>query len=311
MNIRAVILALVAFGIYATHDVFIKILGGAFSPFQMIFFTTLFSFPLVALMLMRDATSGTLRPVHPGWVVGRSLATVVTALSAFYAFAVLPLAETYALLFAAPMLITVLSIPVLGEKVGWRRWAAVIVGLVGVIVVLRPGVSALGLGHLAGLTAAVGNAIASVIVRRVGRDERPVVLMVYPMIANFLCMGVALPFVYKPMEITDIGMIAIVSAFGFVAGLLMIAAYRAGEAAIVAPMQYSQILWATFFGLLIFGDAPDPVTFLGAGIIIVSGLYIVFRESTGGRSTHAPVTNTRTRVYQPAALRISAFLRRS
>ena len=310
MNLKAVALALLAFAIYATHDVFIKILGGSFSPFQLVFFTTLFSFPLVALMLMRDPIAGNLRPAHPGWIAARSLATVVTGLSAFYAFSVLPLAETYALLFAAPLLITVLSIPVLGEKVGWRRWGAVILGLAGVIVVLRPGVSALGLGHLAGLTAAVGNAVASIIVRRVGREERPVVLMVYPMIANFVLMGAALPFVYVPMELPHIGMVAIISLFGFVAGLLMIAAYSTGEAAIVAPMQYSQILWATGFGLIIFGDTLDPITMLGAAIIIASGLYIVLRESVGGGSKNTPVLRTRTRAYAPGALRISSFLRR-
>ncbi|MFT6450767.1 MAG: drug/metabolite transporter (DMT)-like permease [Halocynthiibacter sp.] len=310
MNLKAVLLALCAFGIYATHDVAIKILGGTFSPFQLIFFSTLFAFPLVALMLMRDQTAGTLRPKNPWWIFARTVASVVTALSAFYAFSVLPLAQTYALLFAAPLLITVLSIPILGERVGWRRGIAVIVGLAGVIVVLRPGVTELGLGHIAGLASAMGNAVASVIVRRVGREERPIVLMIYPMIANFVLMGAMLPLVYKPMELTDIGLIAVIASFGFVAGLLMIAAYRIGEAAIVAPMQYSQILWATAYGYLIFNDKLDTATIIGAGIIIASGLFIVFRESSSGTSRNTPVLRTRTRGIGPGSLNISAFLRR-
>ncbi|MGC8202983.1 DMT family transporter [Aliiroseovarius sp. PTFE2010] len=310
MSVKSILLALLAFAIFATHDVFIKLLGGSFSPFQVVFFSTLFSFPLVALLLMRDPKSGTLRPVNVGWIAARTLSSVVTALSAFYAFSVLPLAQTYALLFAAPLLITLLSIPVLGEPVGWRRMVAVVVGLCGVLIVLRPGATEFTLGHAAALLSAVGNSVSSVILRRIGRDERPVVLMVYPMVAIFVLMGAMLPTVYRPMEIEHLGMIAIVSLFGFVAGLLLIAAYNAGEAAIVAPMQYSQIIWASFFGVVIFDDSIDVPTLVGAAVIIVSGLYIVFRESRGGASRTTPVLRTRSRGISPGTPRISAFLKR-
>ena len=100
---------------------------------------------------MRDTTQGTLIPRHPGWVAARTLLAVSGAVCVFYAFSVLPLSQVYAIIFASPLLITVLSIPILGEKVGIHRWLAVLVGLIGVIVVVRPGIQPLELGHFAAM----------------------------------------------------------------------------------------------------------------------------------------------------------------
>lgn len=310
MSLSGPIYALLAFAIFSSHDVIIKVLGGFYAPFQIIFFSTLFSFPLVTFMLMRDATEGHLLPVHPWWTALRTISAVITGFSAFYAFSVLPLAQVYVMIFASPLLITMLSIPILGERVGIHRLLAVVVGLAGVIVVLRPGSADLGLGHLAALAAALFGALASVIVRKVGRDERMAVLMLYPMAANFLVMGAVLAFVYEPMPIEHVGGVAVISLFGFIAGILLIAAYRNGDAATVAPMQYSQIIWATVFGYLLFGETVDAPTVIGAGIIIASGVYIVFRETRPGASSNTPVLRTRSRGPSAASFRISPLLRR-
>jgi len=308
-NAKGALLALLAFGVFATHDVFVKVLGASYSPIQIVFFSVLFSFPLATLMLMRDSKPATLLPVHPWWMALRTIASVLTAVTAFYAFTVLPLAQTYAILFAAPLLITILAIPVLGEVVGIRRWLAVIVGLTGVLVVLRPGTTDLSLGHAAAMTAAVGGSVASIIVRRIGAEERPVVMLLYPMVANFVLMGVALAFVYQPMPIEHLGLIALVAAFGWTAGRLVIAAYQAGEAAIIAPMQYSQIIWASVYGALFFQESIDQATILGASIIIASGLYIVLRESGKGNSATTPVLRTRSRHETGTYLRAGPLLR--
>jgi S-adenosylmethionine uptake transporter len=307
-NLRGAIMALIAFAIYSTHDVFVKFLGGQYSAFQIVFFSVLFSFPLVAIMLIGDRSDGNLRPKHPWWSLIRTISTMLTAVSAFYAFSVLPLAQTYAILFAAPLLITLLAIPVLGEKVGIRRGLAIVVGLIGVMIVLRPTGADLGLGHLAALTAAVCSSLSSVIVRKIGQDERSVVLLLFPMIANFIVMGAAMPFFYTPMPIEHMGMIVIIAAFGFVASLFVISAYRQAEAVIVAPMQYSQMIWATIFGILIFNETPDELTLLGAAIIMASGLYIVLRESGGKVSKNSPVLQSRTRQDTGMLPRISLLL---
>lgn len=291
------------------HDVFVKTLGAVYSPIQIVFFSVLFSFPLATVMLMRDSKPGTLLPRHPWWMALRTLASVATAVSAFYAFTVLPLAQTYAILFASPLLITILAIPVLGEVVRLRRWLAVIVGLTGVLVVLRPGATDLTLGHAAALTAAIGGSIASIIVRRIGADERPVVMLLYPMVANFVLMGIALAFVYKPMPIEHLGLVALVAAFAWVAGRCIISAYQAGEAAIIAPMQYSQIIWAAIYGALFFDETIDRATLLGASIIIASGLYIVLRESRSDGSSQTPVLRTRSRHETGTYMRAGPLLR--
>lgn len=308
-NVRGALFALLAFGIFASHDVVVKVLGSVYSPVQIVFFSALLSFPLATLMLMRDATPGTILPVHPWWMALRSGAVVVTGVSAFYAFSVLPLAQVYTLLFAAPLIVTLLAVPVLGERIRLRRGVAILVGLCGVVVVLRPGTAELGLGHLAGLTAAVGGSLASITVRRIGADERPVVLLLYPMLANVVVMGAALGFVYRPMPVEHLGLLAVIALLAWTAQRLIVAAYSAGEAATVAPMQYSQIVWAVAFGWLFFGEGIDRATVLGAAIVIASGVYIVLREARSGASRTRPVLRTRSRPETGTFLRAGPLLR--
>ena len=308
-NAKGALLALLAFGIFSTHDVVVKILGGGYAPFQIVFFSVLLSFPLAMIMLMRDSTPGTLVPKHPWWLALRTGAAVVTGVSVFYAFSVLPLTQVYAIIFATPLLITILAIPVLGETVRLRRWMAVLVGLAGVIVVLRPGSTDLTLGHFAALVGAVGGALASIVVRKIGAEERTAVMLLYPMMANFLIMACALPFVYEPMPITDLGLLAVIALFAWIAGRLVIAAYMIGEAAIIAPMQYSQIIWASIFGYLFFDESIDAATGIGAGIIIASGMYIVLRESRAGTSQNKPVLQTRSRTETGTTPRLSLVMR--
>lgn len=294
-NLNGALLGLLSFAIYATSDVIVKYMGASYSPFQNIFFNGLFGFPLVAIMLMGDQRSGTLIPKKKAMTLIRAVFVVLNSLLGFYAFSALPLSEAYPIFFSSPILITLLAIPLLGEKVGLHRGIAIVVGLLGVIVVLRPGQSHLGLGHLAAIGASLVFAMSSILVRMSGSSERSVVIMLYPMIANFVVSGLALPFVYKPLPVEHLGLLAAMSALSFVAGLLSIAAYRRAQAAIIAPMQYSQIIWASIYGSMIFHESSDLWTLVGTGIIIASGIYIVMREGTPTVSANRPVTESRLR----------------
>ena len=309
MNLKGLLFALLGFAIYAAHDVVVKYVGETITPFQIIFFASLISFPFVTVIQMRDPEPQSLRPVHPWWVLIRVVTMLGAGLFAFIAFILLPLAQTYTLLFAAPLLITVLSIPLLSERVGVHRWGAVVVGLIGVIVVLRPAGGELGFGHLAGLLSALCNAVTSIAVRRIGHAERSVVLLLYPLLGNVILMGIALPFVYVPMPLLEFGGLVVIAGFGLLAAFCMILAYRYAEAAIVAPMQYSQILWATFYGYLLFDERLDGPTAVGAGLIIASGLYIVYREGQTGVSQNTPVLRNRSRGWFPAGIRVSVWQR--
>jgi len=299
--------ALLAYALYSTHDVVVKTLGANYAAFQIIFFSVLLSFPLVMLMLMRDTEPATLIPVHPWWSALRTLAALVTGVCVFYAFSVLPLAQVYAILFTAPLLVTVLSIPILGEKVGPHRWGAVVVGLIGVLVVLRPGSATLSLGHLAAIVGAVSSSLASIIVRKIGRDERNAVLLLYPMMANFIVMAALLALIYRPMPAEHLGLVGVMAVLSFIAGILLIKAFKMGDAAIVAPMQYSQMIWAAIYGALFFSESTDRLTWIGAGIIIASGIYIVLRESLRGTSAFTPVLLTRTRAETGTSPRLSVL----
>ncbi len=287
-NLKGALLALSGMGLYATHDVIVKHLGDSYSAIQIVFFATVLSFPLVSFISLADRAGGSLWPRQPLWVLLRSICMVLTTVLAFFAFTRLPLAQTYAILFATPLLVTLLSIPMLAERVGPHRLGAVVLGLVGVLVVLRPGQAPLSLGHAAALLSAITGALAAVIARKVGHTERPLVMLLFPMLGNVFVIGALLPLVYVPMPLPDLGFLAIIAVFGLAAAFLMILAFRAGEAVIVAPMQYSQIIWATFYGSWLFDESLDTATFAGASIIIASGIYIVLREALPNRSRSRP-----------------------
>ncbi len=299
-----------AFGVFATHDLFIKQLGGVYSPFQILFFGALLSFPLITIFMIGDEKPGTLRPKHPWWLALRSVSGAVAAVSAFYAFSTLPLSQVYAIVFATPLIITVLAIPMLGETVGLRRWLAVLLGLCGVVVVVQPGQAELELGHATALLAAFAGALNSVVVRKISNEERGVVMVLYPMMTNLVLAAVILPFVYVEVQLVDLGYMALVSLFGLIGMGLLVAGYSKGDAIIVAPTQYSQIIWAVVYGALLFDEFPDRSTYIGTAIIIMSGIYILQREATGGGTTQSPVLKTRTRIGLPAALRVGLILRR-
>ena len=281
---NGVMLSLVGYGLYSTHDVIVKYLGGFYNPIQILFFSVLFSFPLVTLYILRNPRTGSLWPHHPVQMAIRVLATSMSGFCIFYAFSVLPLAQTYALLFLTPILITVLSIPVLGERVGMHRGLSVLVGFVGVLVVLQPGDVSFTLGHLAGLGGVIGAATNSLITRRIGQREKMAVMLIYPMLGNFLIMGLIMPFVYEPMPLIHLGSIAVLAILAFLAMFFIVLAFQNASAVIVAPMQYSQILWAGFFGLILFGDQVTPPLVFGSALIIGSGLYIVKREISQTKS---------------------------
>ncbi len=306
---RGAFFALLAFGTFSSHDLVVKLLGGTYSPIQIIFFIVLFGFPIIALTLIGDTEGGSLRPNHPWWTAARSITASGGAASVFYAFSVLPLTQVYPILFAMPLLVTVLAIPMLGEKVGIHRAAAVLVGLAGVMVVLQPGRAELTLGHGAALLAAVLSALGSVIMRKIGREERTVVLQLYPLFMNLVVMGALLPFVYVPVALIDLFASAVAAALALLATSFLVKAYRSAPAAIVAPMQYSQIIWASIFGAVFFSESVDRMTWVGTGIIVASGLYIVIRESLLPSSSQ-PVLRTRSRLGFPGAPRIASILNR-
>ena len=283
-------LSLLGFAIFSMHDALIKSITGV-PVFQVVFFVVLFSFVPFVFLLALSSKPISLRPQLPGLIALRCVFTVGSLLCVFYAFSNLPMTQVYSLLFSAPALITLLSILVLGERVKMIRWIAIFLGLAGILVVLRPGTVELSLGHLAALTAAFCVACVSVVTRKIGSREHSVTLMLYPMLANVFVSGALVMLVYQPMpgiallKMCGIGLLSVAGQ------MIMINAYRSCEAQYIAPMQYSQMLWAIAYGVLVFNDSIDRHVILGSMVIVISGLLFIWRELVA--SVGQPVLRTR------------------
>ncbi len=287
---KGLLFALLGFGVFSWHDALVKLLT-EYSVFQIIFFAMLFGAVPFTLIMATNRSSYSLWPRNPMLVIARSIAAVLGLCMAFYAFTVLPMVEVYVLLFTAPALISLLAIPFLGERIAAFRWFAIFLGLAGVIVVLRPDPETFTIGHLAGVGSALCIAISSIISRSIGSKEFAGTLIIYPLLTNVVVCGIGMSFSYIPMPLADLGLMFMIGTMAMIGQYCQLSAYRAAPAAYVAPMQYSQLLWAVLIGAVMFNEYPDDMTILGALIIVVSGLLIVWRESAV--SENQPMLSTR------------------
>jgi len=270
-------LALIGFAVFSLHDALIKSVQGI-PTFQVAFFAVLFSFVPFSLYLAVARPERSFRPQVPALMALRCLFTTCGLLCGFYAFNHLPLAEVYSLLFSAPILITLLAIPLLGERVRAFRWFAILLGMAGVLIVLRPGAAPFELGHLAAIGAAFSLSINSVITRLIGGREHALTMILYPMLANVLLTGLLTAWVYVPMPGEQLARLAAIGALTVLGQTLLVIAYRKSEAQFIAPMQYSQMLWGLVYGVLVFEETVDATVLAGAGVIALSGLLFIWRE---------------------------------
>lgn len=274
-SLRGALLALAAFGAYACSDVSIKGLGQHMSSLQVLFVAACFTIPLVLGQLLYHDRRASLWPALPGLTAARVAITLTNGALVTYAFTVLPLAQCYAMFFTMPLMITLLAWPILGEPIDRRRGFLVLMGFCGVLVALQPGSTELTLAHLAALGGAMLGALNSIMLRLIGSREKAGVMLLYPVAAQAAVVGLAMPFLWVPMSASSVGLAALMGLLGTAGGFLIIAAYRHARAIVVAPMQYSQILWASTLGILFFDEWPSPVAALGIAIIIAAGLMLL------------------------------------
>jgi S-adenosylmethionine uptake transporter len=277
-NLNGALLGLLGMGLFAVSDITIRFLGEGYDPFQIIFFAGLMSVPLIAGFAMADPTPGPLRPVLPRLMALRCAVVVVNGVLGTYAFANLPLAQAYAIFFTMPIFIALLSALFLRERIDLPRGAAVVAGLLGVVVALDPGAATLEWAHAAALAGAITGAGNYVFIRKSGGQERTVVMILYPLMLQLATAALVLPFVYIPMPLRDLALTALMATAAFAGYFAIIAAYRRAPGLVVAPMQYSQIIWAAIFGAILFGEAMSWQTLVGTAVIILSGIVIVARQ---------------------------------
>jgi drug/metabolite transporter (DMT)-like permease len=195
----------------------------------------------------------------------------------------LPIAEATAINFVQPSFVTALSIVFLSEQVGIRRWTATIVGLIGILVVIRPGAGAVQVAALFPLSSALCFAIAVVVTRKMGTSDRSETTLLWTALTGLMLLTIMVPFDFVLPTPGEIGIGLVLGALASVGQYLIIIAYRRGSASTLAPFSYVQLLFSTALGLAVFGAVPDRFTLLGAVIIIASGLYTAHRERVRGR----------------------------
>jgi drug/metabolite transporter (DMT)-like permease len=275
---RAVALALLSYACFSTADALVK-LAAARLPVEQIALL-MSGFALLPVLLLARGVGGlaALRVRRPGLVLARGVLTALCALAAWRAFALLPLADAYAILFLAPILVTAFSALFLGEPVGIRRWSAAAVGFLGVLVMVRPDFEVIGLGHPLALAAATFGAASFCVLKKIGNGETSaaILLVLFLSIAAIAAPGAILA--WRPLAGEDLLWVATAGLLQGSGQAALVLATREAPASVVAPFQYSQMLWAVLLGLLVFGDRPTPMLFIGMALVVASGLYILWRE---------------------------------
>lgn len=281
---RGIFFSAATFACFSTADAIVKGLSTGYSVLLIYFVTTVFAAIPIALLIWRSRRPLTIRPRHPKAVALRTLLLALDTFGAYLAFSRLSLASAYTLIFAAPLIVTALSPLMLGEAVGRHRWSAVVLGFLGIVVVLRPGLEPLDIGYFAALGSATVFALALLVTRQIGRDESDTAMLFWLIVGKLFISGLFLPFVYKPIAFGDLGLMAVIGILVGGAQICIVQAFRLAPPATVAPFQYTQMLWAVFYGYLFFGDIPDRFVIAGSGLVVASGLYILWREQVRRRS---------------------------
>lgn len=275
---RGILLAMLAFALFTVMDTCVKLLSVRYATFQIVAINSAIAASATAAVALRRGGLARLRTAAPLRHVLRGAAMLAGAWLAFHAYGALPLADAYAILFSMPLIISALAVPLLGEGVGWRRWAAILTGFGGVLIMLWPSGGLIQPAAFGALAAAFINSLAVVLVR-VMRAETPESFGVYGSLTVAVGAAATLPFVWVTPSLPDVGLFLAAGAFACAAFLCVAHAYRCAPASIVAPFQYSQMIYAVIIGAVLFGTMPERRTLLGAVIVIGSGLYVLHRES--------------------------------
>jgi len=276
LGIASIIVGMAAMSVM---DACAKWLGTGYPLAELVFFRNLFALAPILWVVWRAGGRRTLRPV---WHLGHVLRATfgLTAIFSFFAgLRYLPLAEAISIAFAAPLMVTALSVPILGERVGARRWAAVIVGFVGVLIMTRPGADAFRPEALLILGAALSYALVMLLTRRLARSDTTSAIVFHSTVLSLVASGLLLPFGWRTPVGWDLAIFVLMGAVGGAGTFFMTLAYRHAPAAVVAPFDYTALIWGTLIGWLVWRELPDTTVWAGVLVVIASGLYILHRET--------------------------------
>ena len=277
---NGILLALVAYAVYSWGDAAIKALGGGLSVFEIGFYMTLVSAVCIALTTPKDEKLLHFWRMNRPWAVqARALSGTAASVLSVIAFTTIPLAEVYALIFLAPLFVTLMSVFLLKEQVGPWRWFAIIAGFAGVLLVVRPGFRELEIGHIAAVVVALLAAFSVILMRSLSSRETRTTMLGFLMLYIIGFNGVAMLVTgARTPTLQEAAILLVAGIFAATGNILLLRATRFAPANQLASTHYSQIVWAVVLGALFFQEEPDLLAILGLAIIGSSGLLTVARE---------------------------------
>lgn len=275
--------------LFTTMDMLVKLASERFPIGQIVFARNFFAFLPVMIVISRSGGFAAIRTRNLMAHAFRGGIGILSMACFFLSYSLLPLGEAVSLASSGPLFMTALSVPLLGEKVGPRRWSAVIVGFVGVLVMMRPGSGVFQPAALVAITAAFCYALALTQVRRLSRSESSTAIVFYFTLFATLVGAASLPFDAVMPTWSEMPLLVAIGLIGGIAQFTMTAAFRRTEVAIIAPFDYLGLVFAMTLGYLVWGDLPDVWLVTGAAIVVASGIYIVHREATLGRQRRAAI----------------------
>jgi len=276
--LKAIALLVAAMAFFSCSDAASKIMTANLSAIEIAWVRyTIFTGIMAGLVLGSGSGLSVLRSKRPHFQALRALGVLTSSVIFVVGLRYLPMAEAASISFISPLLVTALSIPLLGETVGIRRWAAVLVGLLGVVIVIRPGTSAFDPAALFPIVSATCWALALIATRQTSGDNALTALS-WAALAGFLVLSALVPFVWTPLGIEDLALGLVTGITSTIGHWLIVLAFRKGTASVLAPLVYTQLIWSSGLGYLVFGAVPDLWTFVGAAIIASSGIYTAHRE---------------------------------
>lgn len=246
--------------------------------FEIAFFRNLFGLMALSPMLFKGGVRATLRTSRLPLHFWRGMLNAIAMLSFFLAVTMTPLATVAALGFTAPLFATLLAIPFLGERPGWRRWMGLLVGFLGALVIVRPGVDDISIGILLLLLSSVSWAGALILIKILARTDTSLTITVYAGLFLTPITAVAAIFVWTTPSPEHWLLLVCIGALGSLTQWSIAQAFHEAEATVVLPFDFTKLLWAALIGYLFFNEVPDPLTLLGGGLILASVTYVAYRE---------------------------------
>jgi len=263
---------------FVSMDTIVKHLVQSYPVTQVVWGRYTFHVILLAIYL-GPRLRFTMRTKHLGGQLGRSMLLFLTTSLFFAGLQFVPLVDAAAIMYVAPIVVTALSVPSVRQKVGPHRWAGVVIGFIGAMVIIRPGTDVMQLASLLPLSAAVTYAFYQISTRALAGEDSVMTTAFYTSVAGAAIASLAVPFQWVTPDIEGWGLLAITGFLGGLGHLMLIRAFEMAPAATLSPYGYTNLIWATGLGFWFFNELPDLWTVVGALIIALSGLYIFYRES--------------------------------